>query len=237
MLGFMYISTVVYHSVELTAEYMQLSHTYLFCEMFCGSKTSQPSSICHSLNLLWYTSKHSPIHSPTSHSLHWYSVSYSSCGTGRTIHHAAVNCQSLLKFTSSWLTFLYAPAGLARGRQGRGKLPATSIKFHTRASRKSLFVVLAAHYARRRKLFKIVMSKKWKKSSVHFHVCHWTEKLFIILSPLSVIPIFWLQSCTIWSLKAFPCLSQTLPSTGGGLCLFVTFIFPEHCCQVISFRN
>jgi hypothetical protein len=68
MLGF---STDAFHSAEHIAEYDKFYFIYLFGEMFCGFEAHQHSSVHHNLYFLWYTLKHSPVHNPTSQSLHF----------------------------------------------------------------------------------------------------------------------------------------------------------------------
>jgi hypothetical protein len=60
-----------YCSVSFSETHCTIRATFVFGEMFCGSEASQHSSIRHNLNFLWYASKHSPMHKPTSHSLHF----------------------------------------------------------------------------------------------------------------------------------------------------------------------
>jgi hypothetical protein len=98
--------------------------------MVCGFEASQHSLIHHSFYLLWYTLKHSPIQSPTSHSLHFSCILF-------CIPHAEEVQQFtleewigqwLLKFTLSQRTFFSTTAGLPTGWWGWDKLPAFSVE-------------------------------------------------------------------------------------------------------------
>jgi hypothetical protein len=178
MLGFMCFSTDAFHSAEHIAECIKFSFTYLFGEMFCGLKASHHSLIHHSLYFLWYTSKLSPLQSPTAHRLHFTCTLFHIPRMKQVWQLTLVDWigQWLLKFTSSRVTFFFVAAGLPMGRQGWGKLPAFSIRFHTGASWKFLYVISAPHDVRTSKRFAVVMSDRWKKRFfVHFHVHCWTE--------------------------------------------------------------
>jgi hypothetical protein len=118
------------------------------------------STSCHNLYFLWYTSKHSPIHSPTSHSLHFTCTLFRIPCVEQVQQFTLEEWigQWLLKFTWSQVTVFSTAAGLPMGQCRQGKLPVFSIKFCTRARRKFPCVVLAPHNVKRRKLFMIVMS-------------------------------------------------------------------------------
>jgi hypothetical protein len=71
----------------------------------------------------------------------------------------AKNCWNL-----RWTESLFSLRQLVTsGRWGRGKLPAFSIKFRTRAIRKFLCVLPAPHDVRRKNMLTIVMINMWKR--------------------------------------------------------------------------
>jgi hypothetical protein len=141
--------------------------------MFCIPEDYHHVLMYHKFNFVWWSSKHLPTHSPASHFLHLICTRLfiPRAEQVRQYRLEEGNSQWLLKFTSSRVTCFYKTQGLPRVRRGRGSLPALSVKFRTRESRKSLCVILVPHAVNRRKLFRMVMSNKWTNSFfVHFQV-------------------------------------------------------------------
>jgi hypothetical protein len=139
------ISVLMYFAQQNTWQntWNFLLHTCLVRFFVASQPTSTPQYVSHILYFfVTLQNTNTQLHI-TLLAFYLHSLLYPLCETGATVHSTAMNCQWLLKFTSSWVTSLSMTAGLPMGWRKWGKLPALSIKFRARASRK--FVLFWHH--------------------------------------------------------------------------------------------
>ena len=132
----------------------------------------------------------------------WWMISLVIFGYGDsscTTFIAATRLQTNLGVVRSWL------------------FPASSIKFVTTRSLKSLWAYLAPHEDNRIELLSYVRSIRWKDNFVvSLKLCRFIKYLLAIWWELLMYPMCQLYHSTLWGFMGRLLLSQKFPSASGG---------------------